>query len=102
MVCIVTDFEPVCLIFCYIFWQCEIYLKCVSWEICGQRRPRSDCASAQSDKGLHYRIIGYYRMFQWRANAHMNESLLMRRMNLNLHLTHVQSHLFAGCHSLNI
>ena len=25
----------------------------VSLGICGQRRPRSDCASAQSDQGLH-------------------------------------------------
>ena len=41
--------------------------------ICGQRRPRSDCASAQSDQGLRcpLTVIGYYRMFEWRANARL-------------------------------
>ena len=35
-------------------------------------RSRSDCADAQSDQGLHCpQNPGYYRLFQWRANARM-------------------------------
>ena len=42
--------------------------------ICGQK-DISDCASAQFVQGLHCpltdlaRIIGYYRMYEWRAKA---------------------------------
>ena len=32
--------------------------KIVSLGICGQRRPRSACASAQSDQGLHCPLAG--------------------------------------------
>ena len=37
--------------------------------LCGQRRPRPDYAPAQSDQGLtvRYRIIGYYRIYDWRV-----------------------------------
>ena len=42
--------------------------------IYGQRKPRSACASAQSDQVLRCPqtdFFGYYRMFQRRANARM-------------------------------
>ena len=59
-----------------IYWILQIWaapIENVSAGICGQRRPRSDCASPQSDQGLHYplTIIGYYKMYEWRANARM-------------------------------
>ena len=40
---------------------------------CGQRCPRSVFASAQSEQGLHcpLTIIGYYRIYEWRAKARM-------------------------------
>ena len=43
--------------------------------ICGQRRPRSACASAQSDQETSLsanKIIGYYTMYEWIAKAQMN------------------------------
>ena len=39
--------------------------------MCGQQRPRSACAHGLTRVFPVYRIIGYYRMFQWRANGRM-------------------------------
>ena len=45
----------------------------VSSGMCGQRRPRLACASAQADQGIRcpLTLIGHYRMHQWRTNARM-------------------------------
>ena len=53
---------------------CVVLCENMSSGICGQRRPRSACASARSDQGFHYplsanRIIGYFKMYEWRAKA---------------------------------
>ena len=57
-----SEYYTLCVfVFCYLYdsfiiiWggPCEN----ASSDICGQRRPRSACASAQSDQGLHYPLI---------------------------------------------
>ena len=45
------DYKVVC--FIILTSQCElIQAKMCLWVMCRQRRPRSDCAEAQSDQGL--------------------------------------------------
>ena len=50
--------------------------KNVSSGICRQRRPRSDCADAQSDQGHHCpnKFIRYSKMYQWKPKARMMPS----------------------------
>ena len=38
-----------------------------------------------------YRIIGHYRMYQWRANIRMR----LRMRGMNVHFTHARRHIFA-------
>ena len=69
--------------------------KCVLG-ICGQPRPRSACASAQSDQGLHYPLTesldstgcmnGEQRLGRYFVHA---------QHDLNLHILHVRRHFFA-------
>ena len=54
----------------------------VSSGICGQRRPRSACAHAQSDQGLQSanRIIGSLGTTECMTGEQMDDTLRMRRM----------------------
>ena len=74
----------------------------VSSGICGQRRLRSDCISAQSNRGLRrplIKLFGQYRIFIWRANARM--ILRMRRMNLCI-FVHSRRDIFAWRGPFNV
>ena len=57
----------------------------VSSGICEQRRPRSACASAQSDQGLHCPLTESLDIAEYmNGDQGPDETLRMRRMNLNL------------------
>ena len=71
--------------------------------ICGQRRPRSACAYAQSDQGLHcpLTIIGYYRTNEWRAKARMIFCACAWSAE-SVHFAHVWWHFWKFCIFKNI
>ena len=56
----------------------EIYGP-VSSGICGQRRPRSACASAQSDQGLHYPLSESLGTIEYESKG-PDDTLHMRKM----------------------
>ena len=64
--------------------------------ICGQRRSRLACASAQSDLGLRrpQTVIRYCRMCQWRANVRM-KLCTCAVLCESTHLAHARRHHFA-------
>ena len=84
------DFERFYLLFITIWTApCEH----VSSGICGQRMPRSACASAQSDQVLHYPLTKYldtteYKKGEQRAGRHFARA----QDDLNAHFAHVQRH----------
>ena len=70
--------------------------KNVSSSICENERPRSACACAQFDQGLHCpqkRILGYYRLYEWRAKARIICACAV--WSESVYFAHVWRHLFA-------
>ena len=76
---------------CYTILRMKHYFKTlaapcenVSSGICGQRGPRSDCASAQSDQDLHCLLTELIDTTECINSKYPDDTLRMRRMNLNL------------------
>ena len=65
------------------FYMWAAACKNLSSGICGQRRRRSACASAQSDLRLRCPLTESFKTVKRRVNARM-ETLHMRGMNLNM------------------
>ena len=66
--------------------------------ICGQRRPRSACASSQSDQGLRCPLTESLDTIYIYISMEIicpDETLRMRGMNLNVHFAHARRHIFA-------
>ena len=61
----------------FFFWASPC--KNVSSDICGQRRPRSACASAQSDQGLHCPLTESLDTIRMESKA-PDDTLYMCRM----------------------
>ena len=69
----------------------------VSFVICGQRRLRSSCASAQSDRGIHSPLtksLDTTLMYEWRAKAPMI-FYACTGWSESAHFARVQRHFFA-------
>ena len=67
------------------------YKKASELGICGQRRPRSACASAQSDQGLRCPLTKSLNFIECiNREQYPDETSRMRELNLNAHLAHAQ------------
>ena len=70
----------------------------VSSDICWQRRPRSACASAQSDHGLHCPLTESLDTTECMYGEQRPRWYLLHvQDDLNLHFAHVWRHFFAWC-----
>ena len=72
--------------------------KTVSSGICGQRRPRSVCVSAQSNQGLHYPLTESLDTIKCINLEKMSgyESAHARNESESVHFAHVRRYIFAG------
>ena len=70
--------------------------KNLSSGICGQQRPRSACASVQSDRGLHCPLTESLETIKCISGEQMPGWDFAHARGESVHFAHVPRHLFSG------
>ena len=66
-----------------------------SSDICGQQRPRSACASAQSDQGLHYPLTESFDILQNITIASQGTDDFANVQDVNSHILRMFESIFS-------